>query len=62
MSATVLKEKAVAELWWRYLAGQTDLTTEDGGPDKVVYPGMVNAGRGGDFCRFRSWRIWRLSG
>lgn len=42
-------EKAVAEIWQHQLTGRTDLTTEDGRPIQVVYPGMISGDRGSDF-------------
>ncbi len=49
MPAATFKEKAVVEIWQRYLTGRTDLVTEDGRSIRVVYPGMVNGDRGADF-------------
>lgn len=39
----------MAEIWRSRVAGRRDLSSEDGGPVTVVYPGRPNDGRGADF-------------
>jgi hypothetical protein len=48
MPTVAFPEKAVVEIWQRYLPGRTDLITEEGERIKIVYPGMVNGDRGAD--------------
>ncbi len=42
-------EREVARVWQRWLLNKDGLTTEDGEPIKIVYPGRLNDGRGADF-------------
>jgi hypothetical protein len=42
-------EKQVVRIWQHQLLEGKALTTEDGEPIRVVYPGRVNDGRGADF-------------
>lgn len=48
MPVAAFPEKAVVEIWQRYLPGRTDLVTEEGKRIKIVYPGMINGDRGAD--------------
>ena len=49
MAAVNFPEKAVVEIWQHQITGRTDLTTEDGRPIQVVYPGMISGDCGADF-------------
>jgi len=48
MPAITFPEKAVVKIWQHYLAGRTDLVTEEGKGISIVYPGMINGDRGAD--------------
>ncbi len=45
-----VSEKILIEFWRRQVWGERLLTTENGTPVTVVYPGRLNDGRGGDYC------------
>ena len=44
-----LAESQLIKIWQHQLLDKTGLTTEDGKPLTVVYPGRLNDGRGADF-------------
>jgi len=42
-------ESLVVKIWQHLLLNETELTTENGRPLKIVYPGRINDDRGADF-------------
>ena len=46
--AEAIPEKSVLAIWQRKLTGRTDLTTEEGDPIRIIYPGRINDDRGAD--------------
>ena len=48
MPAIAFPEKAIVKIWQHYLAGRTDLVTEEGEGISIVYPGMINGDCGAD--------------
>ncbi|MFQ6121857.1 MAG: DUF2851 family protein [Dehalococcoidales bacterium] len=43
-----LSESQVIKIWQHQLLGRTDLTTEEGEPIRIIYPGRINDDRGAD--------------
>ena len=43
-----LRESLVVKIWQYQLLDRTDLTTEEGEPIRIIYPGRINDGRGAD--------------
>jgi len=41
-------ESLIVSIWQSQLLERTDLTTEDGEPIRVIYPGRLNDGQGAD--------------
>ncbi|MFC2000995.1 DUF2851 family protein [Chloroflexota bacterium] len=46
--ANVIPESLIVNIWQHQLLGRTDLTTEEGEPIKVIYPGRINDDQGAD--------------
>ena len=44
-----LPESQVIKIWQYLLMNGTELTTEDGEPIRIIYPGRINDDRGPDF-------------
>lgn len=47
-STNNIPERLVVQVWQHQLLDRTDLTTEDGEPIKIIYPGRINDNRGAD--------------
>ncbi|MFQ5996911.1 MAG: DUF2851 family protein [Dehalococcoidales bacterium] len=43
-----LSEDLLVKIWQHQLLGRTDLTTEEGEPIKIIYPGRINDDQGAD--------------
>ncbi len=44
-----LPESQIIKIWQHQLLDRTELTTEDGEPIKIIYPGRINDDQGADF-------------
>ena len=44
-----LTESLIVKIWQYQLLDRTDLTTEEGEPIRIIYPGRINDDRGADF-------------
>ena len=47
--ANNLTESQIVEIWQRLSMNGTKLTTEDGEPIEIIYPGRINDDQGADF-------------
>jgi hypothetical protein len=43
-----LTESLIVKIWQYQLLDRTDLTTEEGEPIRIIYPGRINDDRGAD--------------
>ncbi|GAG81629.1 unnamed protein product, partial [marine sediment metagenome] len=43
-----LPESQIVKIWQHQLLDRTDLTTEEGEPIRIIYPGRINDDQGAD--------------